>query len=527
MTYDVIVVGGGMAGLTAAAYMSKDGYKTLLIERQDYIGGLVNSFPYKEFTFDGGIRAIENSGIVSPMLRQLGIDVEFVPSTVSLGIEEDVIHISNKEDVDDYHQLLLRHFPDNKDDVNAIMKDIYKIMDYMDILYGIDNPLFLDLKENREYFLKTILPWMFKYAFTIGKINKFQEPVESYLKKHTDNQVLIDVIAQHFFEETPAFFALSYFSLYLDYNYPKGGTGQLPNALKEFILEHNGEIQLNTTIQTVRPDDHIIVDQEGNEYSYKRLIWCGDTRYLYRNLEITKPFKPKVMKQIEERTNLVRDKRGGDSIFTIYLTVDLDREYFQNIHTGHLFYTPTKVGMDDVMKRRKDVLASSDKDTIIAWLNDYYDYNTYEVSIPVLRDESLAPKGKTALIISTLFDYDIVSHIKDLGWYKEFKKNSEERILEILDTTIYPGITSKIIDQFSSTPLTLEERTGNTDGAITGWAFTNPSMPAVSSLPKIAKSVLTPIPDVFQAGQWTFSPSGMPVSILTGKLAADKAKKKL
>jgi hypothetical protein len=32
---------------------------------------------------------------------------------------------------------------------------------------------------------------------------------------------------------------------------------------------------------------------------------------------------------------------------------------------------------------------------------------------------------------------------------------------------------------------------------------------------------------VYQAGQWTYSPSGVPISILTGKLAADKAIKDL
>jgi hypothetical protein len=43
----------------------------------------------------------------------------------------------------------------------------------------------------------------------------------------------------------------------------------------------------------------------------------------------------------------------------------------------------------------------------------------------------------------------------------------------------------------------------------------------------VASSVLTPIPDTYQAGQWTYSPSGLPISILTGKLAADKVLKDL
>jgi hypothetical protein len=38
---------------------------------------------------------------------------------------------------------------------------------------------------------------------------------------------------------------------------------------------------------------------------------------------------------------------------------------------------------------------------------------------------------------------------------------------------------------------------------------------------------MTPIPDTYQAGQWTFSPSGMPISILTSKLAADRVLKDL
>jgi hypothetical protein len=49
----------------------------------------------------------------------------------------------------------------------------------------------------------------------------------------------------------------------------------------------------------------------------------------------------------------------------------------------------------------------------------------------------------------------------------------------------------------------------------------------VSSLTKVTRSVLTPIPDTYQAGQWTYSPSGLPISILTGKLAADRILKDL
>jgi hypothetical protein len=73
----------------------------------------------------------------------------------------------------------------------------------------------------------------------------------------------------------------------------------------------------------------------------------------------------------------------------------------------------------------------------------------------------------------------------------------------------------------------MERYTSNTDGAIVGWSFTNESIPAVHQLIKVASSVRTPIPDTCQAGQWTYSPAGLPISVLTGKLAADRVLKEL
>ena len=78
-----------------------------------------------------------------------------------------------------------------------------------------------------------------------------------------------------------------------------------------------------------------------------------------------------------------------------------------------------------------------------------------------------------------------------------------------------------------STPMTIERETGARHGAITGWAHTNHPMPAVHEFGSIQKATETGIPDMLQCGMWTFSPAGLPVSIITGKLAADQAIKRL
>ena len=528
MTYDVVVVGGGIAGLTSAAFLAKDGFKVLVCEKEKKVGGLVNSFDFKGFTFDVGIRAVENSGILTPMLKQLGLDVDFVDNNVSLGIENDIIRLTSKDSIVDYQNFLNLQFPENTDDIEKIMCEIKRIMVYMKVLYGIDNPIFLDIKKDRDYFIKTILPWMFKYILTYNKISKLNTPVDEYLNRFTNNRVLIDMIGQHFFKKTPTFFALSYFSLYLDYRYPKGGTGALIDKMTQFIIDNKGEILTETEICNVNTQIKQIKDLNGNEFSYKNLIWASDLKKLYNIIDYDSIVEEKIKQKVLARKIELSDKTGGDSVYTVYLTVDMDKSFFEKICSAHFFYTPIKKGLHNIdMIDLEKSIDCSDKPSIISWLQKYYELTTFEISCPVLRDENLAPVGKTGLIISTLMDHSIVKKISDMGWYEEFKAISQEAIITIIDSSIFPGMKNKVINQFSSTPLTLEKLTGNSDGAITGWAFTNSFIPSVSSLPRVAKSVITPIPDIFQAGQWTYSPAGFPISILTGKLAADKAKKRL
>ncbi len=158
---------------------------------------------------------------------------------------------------------------------------------------------------------------------------------------------------------------------------------------------------------------------------------------------------------------------------------------------------------------------------------NFFALTTYEISIPVLRDDTLAPSGKTGLIISTLFDYKLTKSIEEQGWYKEFTTLAESCIINTLSNSIYPEIRNTILQKFTSSPLTIAKIAGTTDGAITGWAFSNTPIPAESRIPKILNAIKTPLPSVFQAGQWTYSPSGFPISIITGKLAADQAIKEL
>ena len=523
--YETVIVGGGIAGLTAAAYLSRAGRKTLLIEKNSECGGLVNSFDRDGFVFDAGIRALEDAGIIRPMLKELGIELELVKSPVSVGIGKDILHIQSVESLDSYSDLLKKIYPDSSKDIDVTINVIRRVMKDMDVLYGVENPNFKDLKHDREFIFRKLLPWLPKFIFTIGRINSMNRPVEDFLETMVKDTSLRDIISQHFFRNTPAFFALSYFSLYLDYFYPKGGVGRLAEALENRIIEWGGKIKKETRITEVEAGKSLIRDQDGTTYRYETLVWASDLKSFYSNTT-TDGLASKVRERFEDAKSTILHHRGGDSVYTLFLEVDEPLDSFRKIANGHFFYTPLKTGLGQTHRKELDELLARpdgvDKQQVLSWLDRFTALNTYEISIPGLKDPDLVPEGKTGLIISILAEYNLFRAVQIAGWYDEFTREIENRVLKVISDSVYPMLKDKVIKSFSFTPLSIENRVGSSEGAITGWSFQEP-VPVVNKIQASDRSVLTPIPSVFQAGQWTYSPAGVPMSILTGKLAANKA----
>ena len=526
--YNTIIVGGGIAGLTSAAYLSREGQKVLLIEKNNECGGLVNSFTREGFHFDAGVRALEDAGIILPMLKDLGIELKIVKSPVSLGIENEILHIENLDSLIKYRDLLIKLYPENKEEIYEFIRAIKKIMKHMDVLYGIENPVFKDLRHDRNFIFKKLLPWLPKFIFTVGKINRMNMPIEDYLVTIVKNTSLRDIISQHFFKNTPAFFAMSYFSLYLDYFYPKGGVGKLSDALKNKILGCGGEIMTETKVIEVMPDKYQVRNQENITYKYDNLIWAADLKTFYK-IAKTEYLTPEIKAGFENTKRIILKNRGGDSVFSLFLSVNEPLESFSKIANGHFFYTPSKIGLGETHRKELDLLLGnfekSGKEEILTWLDKFTRLNTYEISIPGLKDPELVPSGKTGLIISLLAEYDLFDRIQKAGWLDEFVQELENRILSVITDSVYPMLKDKIISHFSFTPLNIESRIGSSEGAITGWSFQK-LMPVINKIQISDRSVLTPLPSIYQAGQWAYSPAGVPMSILTGKLAADRIVKK-
>ena len=527
--HKIVIVGGGMSGLITACLLAKDGIDVVLLEKNNSCGGLVTSFTQEGFVFDAGIRAIENAGMMLPMLKELEIDLPFLPSKVSLGIEHEVIDAVSDDSINDYESLLKHTYPESIEEVENVISVIKDFNEYMKVLFGDQSPFYKDRKKDRRYFFTTFFPWMIKFLRTGMAVMRMRKPVEEYLHTIMTNDSLFDIISQHFFKNTPAFFAMSYFSLYTDYYYPKGGVGQLTKQLEKKVNEWGGSVVLNCEITDVDIQSKKVIDTAGNGWEYEKLIWCADLSKLYSIVDVEKMSGVPLKKVTEEKRRILSSK-GAESVFTLFLAVHKSPTFFQNISHGHFFYTPSKEGLGSTHREDLNTLLrewhKGNKKEVLAWAERFCALNTFEISIPALNDPDTAPEGKAGVIISFLMDYDLVMKVESDGWYDEFSMYIENTLIDIFNNTIYPGIKENIIFKNSSSPLSVKRRVGSNQGAIVGWSFESP-IPVDAGMLNMKKAVLTSLPDVYKAGQWTVSPAGLPTCIMTAKMVSDRVKKDL
>ena len=74
---DVVVVGGGMAGLTAACYLARMGVGVILFEKAPYLGGRAATREFSRFLFNRGGHALYTGGAASRVFEELGIAYDY------------------------------------------------------------------------------------------------------------------------------------------------------------------------------------------------------------------------------------------------------------------------------------------------------------------------------------------------------------------------------------------------------------------------------------------------------------------
>jgi phytoene dehydrogenase-like protein len=83
--YDALVIGAGAGGLCAAARLTHHGFRTLVVESRDRVGGRASSHDEEGFTINTGAIAIEYGGVLEETFRTVGAPFEIrVPEPATL-----------------------------------------------------------------------------------------------------------------------------------------------------------------------------------------------------------------------------------------------------------------------------------------------------------------------------------------------------------------------------------------------------------------------------------------------------------
>jgi len=81
------VVGAGIAGLTAAYFLKREGYDPIVLEKSYRVGGRMSTDVFNGFTIDTGAQFLMSEFSIEPdLIDKLGLNQQFIETSQYVGI---------------------------------------------------------------------------------------------------------------------------------------------------------------------------------------------------------------------------------------------------------------------------------------------------------------------------------------------------------------------------------------------------------------------------------------------------------
>lgn len=274
--YDVIVVGAGNGGLTAAAKISGEGYRTLLLEKHNLPGGVATSFVRGRFEFECSLHELcdvgtpEDPGRVRELFAGLGAEVGLV--------NEKELFRTIVTGPDGYDVALSAGWDEFKASFSAACPGAEKSLDRLEALFKKTDEalIYNDMKRGKPNKLKM----MMKYGgFLISASHSLDDVLKS-LGFRLRERLILETYWAYLGVPSDELNAFHYFEMLR--GYINGGAGiplkksyGLSLALADRVLRNGGEIRYNTPVtEFIFGDDGRVagVTAGGDEYRAKFVI---------------------------------------------------------------------------------------------------------------------------------------------------------------------------------------------------------------------------------------------------------------
>lgn len=475
----VVIVGGGIAGLSAGIYALRSGFEAHILEQHTTFGGFQTGWSRKGYFFEGGMHWLTGSSQKTPLNRvwkETGALQENNPVenrdpyyTLVDGDKKLCLY----RDVKKLKQELLHFAPEDKRMINRLCRDIsyFRAVHLpLNDVFGLKakNPSHPSLFE-----LLAMAPAALRYFPLLN--TTYKDYVAQFRNKNL-RHLLMSVIGDRYnaiaFIYTMASFAAG------DSGYPKGGSIRLVGNMMETFASMGGKISYGTKVERIEVENGRAIGVRTNQgfIPGDAVIVTSDTRKAIDTL-----FDSPVS---EKWTKKFRQELDGSQNMFISMGVKSD--------LSHLPYS-----MVFPFDKPFEYADSSFSEVRV---NNYAKYADH------------SPKGSTSLTCVLLSAcYDFWKKAKEDGTYNQKKKELAQLFVDKLSEFL-PDLKDKLEVIDIATPVTYERYCGSYKGSwMTVWkkGRSKPSIP----------QVLKEVKNLYFAGQRILMCGGLPMAVYTGRRA--------
>ncbi|MBQ7923666.1 MAG: NAD(P)/FAD-dependent oxidoreductase [Clostridia bacterium] len=487
----VIIIGGGVSGLTTAIYLRLHGYDTLVLEKNAVLGGACIGWERKGCYIDGCIHWLVGVNPASSTYK-LWKDIGALSPEVGIYDQDDFYTLDfgdNKvftvwSDLAKFQAELIAFAPEDEKQIKKFCKLIKRFE-------RIDAPVEKPVDLMNIFELCKIGLTMCGDYYYVNKTSKIS--CGEYAEKFK-NPYIKRWISEHL-SASYNFMSLLYMLAHVTAKHggiPVGGSRAMVERIKQRYLSLNGAIRCNAEVERIDVENGVAVGvtlKNGEKLAADWIVSATPAEHTLKKL-LGGQFP---VKKIDDR---LQDRKTYP-IYTYTTAVFKVNEDMSSAPLSHRIHFDTPITLNKEY-------------TAITYRN--YSY-----------DKTLKVPDGCSVIQATFSGNDDMyfwwEQVKAQGNYAATKQEVGEKALEVY-LTRYPHLKGKIEVIDVVTPLTYQRYLNGRHGAFQGFVHTSKGKALMQ------KGVIKGLDNFIFSGQWILRSGGLPPAAITGRFAAQRICKK-